>query len=135
MRDSSRFVSAVILLSAALIGLLLARPHPSPAHRPGPQTMDEVIDRAEELGFYYRSDSVREEVHDTLVVSDRPITREQATNLRMDEPHSVDWIGRVSIRSHWRNLPLFQLDERFYAIWGEVLMFGDPEMIRRLVGE
>jgi hypothetical protein len=136
MRRIKRLLTTV---SATGIGLVLELvllhywPMMSSATPAGPETMQEVVRVAEEKGLYFCSDRRDGEIANRLVISDRPLTCQRANFVRFNAPDHPCWIGTVALCYPWRN-NMANYDPECSAVWGEMFVYGDPEIIRRLTG-
>lgn len=100
---------------------------------PGPQSLTEVAELAERQGLYARSDRRDGKIMNRLLVSDRPLSFEQTTGLRINEPRHPRWAGVAAV-SFPGKFYRGNDDPEFSVYWGETLVYGDREIIRRLTG-
>jgi hypothetical protein len=132
-------VGALALCMVVLAGGL--RLHDVEPDVPGPRSLKEVAQIANELGLYYRSDIYARPFDDSvyyrLVVSDRPLTFERVNELRFNRGEPC-WGGTVAVtldRAHGYDEYFASAAEEFpgwVARWGDFFLFGDPALIRRL---
>jgi hypothetical protein len=100
---------------------------------PGPETMGEVMRAAEKAGLYARSDRHDGLVIHRLVVSDRPIDYLRANLVRFGVPNHHSWRGTVAVS--WDARPnTANFDADCSTVWGDMFVYGDPAIIRRLTG-
>ena len=116
---------------AAWLVLALASEHRR-ASPSGPQSIAEVARIADELGLHHRSDPLSGEVRNRLVISDRPASWERVNNVRFGLPEHPCWRGTVAASTPWRCFARY-CDPDHGVIWGEVFLYGDPALIRKLV--
>ncbi len=105
----------------------------NPVPLDGPQTLAEVQRIAESAGLYWRSDRRDGKVMLRLIVSDHPVTDMQAGMLRFNHPHHPCWGGVVAVSIPWQSY-VGNGDPEHAAIWGKMFLYGDPEILRRLLG-
>ena len=125
---------AALAAAAALIALVAVLIHERhAAGPPGPRTLEEVVRLAEERSLYWRGD--RDDGAFTLrvVVSDAPVTQAQANLLCLGDLRLPCWRGVVAVYTPWGHYDE-HLVPGYSAVWGEVVVFGDPALIRRLTG-
>jgi hypothetical protein len=71
-----------------------------------------------------------------IIISIEPLTSERLDRLNLHHPDFERWRGVVTISPCCRQILSSNYDpahpERF-AIWGDLFMFGDPELIARLI--
>jgi len=124
------FAAAGIAFEVLLYGLL-------PAERPpatdGPRSLAEVARLAHRAGLYASSDRPDGRVVHRLIVSDRPISWLRANLLRFGAPDHPCWAGTVAVCFPAR-VYLANYDPDFCTLWGEVMLYGDRAVIRRLTG-
>lgn len=102
-----------------------------PVDPEGPKTLKEVEELARRLGLYCCGDRADGSVRNRLVLSEFPLTPERAHDLRFNQPTSPNWIGTVTVSINPRSyLPSFLPGRSL--VWGELFVFGDPELIRKL---
>jgi hypothetical protein len=124
-------VGAAVGLAAALA---LFAPAAGPGRDeppPGPRTLDEVTQVADRLGLHYQSDRADGRTDGRLVLSDRPLTWERAGYLRWEDPGHRCWAGTVAVDARAHNLDCPAGEHA--AQWGDVVLFGDPALIGRLL--
>jgi hypothetical protein len=99
----------------------------------GPATLEEVVEQADRLGLYTAGDRQGGAIGCRLVVSEFPVSVVRACDLRMGVPSHPCWISTVAVCRPWRSfLPNYVAGRT--VIWGDLLVIGDPEVIRRLTG-
>jgi hypothetical protein len=99
----------------------------------GPRTVKDVVRVAEEQGLYCLTDEPRGIPDHRLVVSETPLTRERICGLSVPNPQRPCWRGTVSIYAGWQQL-MGIYDPDCSAIWGELFVYGDPQLILKLTG-
>ena len=99
---------------------------------PTPRTLHQVAQIADRLGLYRRSDVHSGVVNSRIVVSDRPLTWERANALHVGDPDHPCWSGTVAAWTGGRAFP-YLIDNERGVLWGDLLLYGDPELIRRLM--
>lgn len=101
---------------------------------PGPESMQEVIRIADGLGLYWRSDRFDGLVSHRLVVSERPVSCVRANDMRFGAPEHRCWNRTVAVcypaKGHVMNF-----DPVCSAVWGQMMLYGDPEVIHKLTGQ
>jgi hypothetical protein len=94
----------------------------------------EVASIATERGLHCRtSDSIDGTLLHRLIVADRPLTWEQIRDLRANDPHHSCWTGTIAVCSPL-HVNVLDRDPKHTMIWGNMLLFGDRNIIRRLTG-
>jgi hypothetical protein len=127
------------MLSATGLGFLLEialfcyGPFASPTTPQGPATLQEVARLAEEMGLYWRSDRKDGAIKSRLVVSNRPLTAVRANLVRFNCPEHPCWVGTIAISRPWQH-NISNYDPEYSVVWGDMFVYGDPEIIRRLTG-
>jgi hypothetical protein len=127
-RPLLRFLGAGLALAILVLGSGYLRRH----HARAPSTLVEAAQIAEGLGLFYRSDRADGRLQGRLMVSDRTVTFERAAGTPLCDPKDRRWVGTVVIYSGWRNLNA-RNDATCSAVWGELLVYGDPNFIDRLI--
>jgi hypothetical protein len=102
------------------------------AQPPVPHTLHQVAQIAGRLGLYHRSDVHSGVVNSRIVVSDRPLTWERANALHVGDPGHPCWSGTVAAWTGGRAFP-YLIDHEYGVLWGDLLLYGDPVLIRRLM--
>ena len=83
--------------------------------------------------LYWATDHPSGKPTNGIVVSEMPLTREAVSKLRVNDPHHIGWIGTLIIRNNWeRCMPNYDPDSS--GVWGELFVYGDPRLIRKLTG-
>ena len=100
--------------------------------RRGPQNIQEAIGIAQNSGLYWGSDERDCVPVYYLVMSEFPVTRERAGDLRMNDPGHPGWVGTVRLYSPWQSM-LPNYDPACSAVWGEFFIYGDPRLVKRLI--
>jgi hypothetical protein len=120
------------LTAAAVIAFLIAIPSLNGGRVPrGPQTLQEAAAIAEELGLYHRSDKADGTLWDRIIVSEIPLSFERASQVCINDPSRPCLAGTVAIYAGWDKLwP--NADPACSAVWGELFVYGDPQLIRKL---
>ena len=121
-------------VTAAVVALLTLAYALRSTTQPGssaPQTVDDMIRIAEELGLHHRSDCQSGSVSDRLVISDQPLTFERANLVWGDLDHPC-WTGTVAACTPWRGYTAY-CDGEHGVVFGRVFLYGDPALIRRLI--
>ena len=98
-----------------------------------PQTIHEARVIAHSKDLYCISDEPGGIPRCILVVSELPLTREEAGGLRMNWPTHPDWRGVVKIYGD-RRMVLWNHDQTCSVVWGELFVYGDPAVIQKLTG-
>jgi hypothetical protein len=117
-----------LLLLAIACGVNKLR---QPAVQP-PESLDDLADIADALGLFHRSDLASGEVTGRLVVSDRPVTFERASQVRIGVPDHPCWHGTVAATEP-SNAYVLERDTEHQVVWGSVCVYGDPALIRKLM--
>jgi hypothetical protein len=100
---------------------------------PGPRTLAEVQQIAQELGLYARGDRRDTALGHRLIVSERPLTYEAVSLLCLGKPEDPRWLGTVAICANGKAFREFADGSDHMAFWGEMFLFGDPTLIRTLL--
>jgi hypothetical protein len=99
---------------------------------PGPQTMEQVVAVAQNLGLHYRSDRADGVIDSRLIVSEAPVTLERAVLLSPARlPEDPQWFRTVAVYRSQRYLTYFPGVYELVA-WGSFFLYGDPSLIKRL---
>jgi hypothetical protein len=101
-----------------------------PSVRSEPETFEEVIAIAEELGLYYRSDRKDGLVLARLIVSERALTWEQANGVTINTRTMTACRGTVAVYRHW-DLEICTANRM--VPWGSMYIYGDPALIEKLL--
>lgn len=100
---------------------------------PGPNGMEDLEEFASAQGLHLHRVKLTLPGQGPAVLSEQPLDDGQINSLRFSDLSHPCWIGRVFAcpRTSTRRtgLPLPG------AVWGNVLLFGDPEMIGRLTAQ
>jgi hypothetical protein len=99
----------------------------------GPESMAEVMRIVAERGLYCRSDRHDGIVTTRLLVSDRPLTLTQANLIRFGAPEHPCWQRTVAVCYPGKHY-VANYDPDYSAFWGRTFLYGDPELIDRLMG-
>jgi hypothetical protein len=119
--------SAALVPLAVAVALYLLRQAGTP-----PQTLEDLARIAHRAGLFHRSDLADGHVAGRLVVSERPVSYERANRLRIGQPEHGCWDGTVAATVP-SNAYVYNEDDQHTAVWGSVLLYGDPALIRRLM--
>jgi hypothetical protein len=125
MLDRNKALLALLLLSAVLLVNRWCGTEPA-----NPQSLEEVRALADKLGLNCRSDRQDGTIGFRLLVSETPLTQEQANLLCIGrrEKGRADWHGVVAAYSN------LDFDADLMVPWGKVLLYGDPALIEKLTG-
>jgi hypothetical protein len=99
---------------------------------PGPRTLQEVAAIAERLGLHHRSDVYSGDIQSRLVVADQPTTFEGVNRGHFGEPDHPCWRGMVAVCTPCKAY-LRYTDPDHGVVWGDVFLYGDPALIRKLI--
>jgi hypothetical protein len=125
---------AALAAAAALIALVAVLIHERhAAEPPGPRTLEEVVRLAEERSLHWRGDQDDGAFRLRVVVSDAPVTQAQANLLCLGDLRLPCWRRVVAVYTPWGH-SAEHLEPGYSAVWGELVVFGDPALIRRLTG-
>jgi hypothetical protein len=106
---------------------------PDPSMRSAPQTLEAAITVADARGLFHNTDQSTGGPIGRLIVSDRQVTRERASYVRMNDPDHVCWVGTVAVY-----YPAHQMVDNYDAqhsvFWGNLFVYGDPAIIEQLTG-
>jgi hypothetical protein len=109
---------------------------PSQHHRALPATLEEVMAVAEARHLYCAGDPPDRQPEDTLFVSVEPVSSERHTHLILADTHFRHWRGVVRVSRYGSKLFASNSNpahpERC-ALWGDLFVYGDPELIEQLV--
>jgi len=110
--------------------------YPFPHKAVGPASIEDVTAIASALRLHCLGSPSEATPQSTVMVSAEPLSSERLGRLRMHDPDFDRWRGVVSISlgSHERMHSNFDPahPERF-ALWGKVFVYGDPELIAKLL--
>jgi len=114
---------ALLLFGNRLLG-------PRSAH---PRSFAEVRPLVQKLGLNFRSDRQDGAIGFRILISETPLTLEQANLLRFNgREHSdkwrTDWRGVVAAYHTWN------LETDLVVPWGKIVLYGDPALIQKLTG-
>jgi hypothetical protein len=123
----------IVLGCGALAGILPVRALWTAGLQRSPRTIQEAGIIAHAKGLYCVSDERDGIPLHILVVSELPLTQEEAGGLRMNRPNHPGWRGVVKIYGD-RRMALWNYDPTCSVVWGGVFVYGDPEMILKLTG-
>ena len=102
-----------------------------PAFHPGPSSVADAARRAEALGLHVVPGLVGR-----AIASDRAGASAHLAYMSINDPDFRGWVGRVAIYPQGRRTLADNYNpghpER-YALWGEVMLYGDPLLIQDLV--
>jgi hypothetical protein len=118
--------------SDSLVGRIAGRPYPSGE--------EEVIQSARDLNLACWSDAPHGLGGGKIILSARPLTPDFLQTLILNDYYFSRWAGTVAV---WRQgsfdaEPLYGLNVDFdhpdhYAQWGDLFVYGDPELMRALL--
>src|SRR5262245_3000921 len=117
MRLMSKFTTlGLAALAVAVVAVFRFVPGagPSPDPPPAPRTVADVIEAADRLGLYSRSDRADGEVDGRLVLSDRPLTWERTGTLRWGDPDHQCWVGTVAVYTRPGSLEYHPLSDHTF---------------------
>jgi hypothetical protein len=103
------------------------------AEERGPRTFEEVARIAAARSLCCRSDRPGGVHFTRLVVSRTPLSLEETNLLSFGDPTRPCWRGKVAV-CYPRRQYLDHLEPGHAAVWGEMLLFGDPAVIEQLTG-
>jgi hypothetical protein len=115
------------------LGLILAIVLWWKARPDGPRTIQEAVAIARQKGLCCVGDCKDGCTNNHAVVSAVPLTWEQANSLRTNNPLGSEWVGAVRIYPRWRGM-MDNYDPRCSVVWGELFVYGDPQLIEELTG-
>jgi hypothetical protein len=122
-----------IALEVALCNFCLSS---SPSFPDGPQSLEEVIAIAKTAGLHWRGqrdENSELSLNCCVVISDHPLTRYGANHLTVGDPGRPCWVGVAAVYSGKKRWTA-NYDAEHAAFWGDMFVYGDPEIIRRLTG-
>jgi hypothetical protein len=97
-----------------------------------PQKLQDVIGRAERLGLQVvttRPDGTLAE-KSAVVICELSTTQEEACELPAGDLDSPKWRGRALVK---KRVPGMVTNNAVTVEWGQFWVYGDPDLIRRLV--
>jgi hypothetical protein len=98
-----------------------------------PDSLDDVIQAVAELHHFVRADTASGQIGIRLIISEQPVSYEQTTSLIMERWRDT---GAPAMVALYINRPVdtgyFATHPENYALWGKYLIFGDPELVKRL---
>jgi hypothetical protein len=104
----------------------------------GPVSPADVVPIASGLGLHWLGSPVGPRPGNNVLVSIEPLTSERLNLLHMHHPDFERWRGVVTISPCAWQILRSNFDpahpERF-AVWGDLFLFGDPELIAKLLPE
>ena len=142
MAGRFRIVFACLMVAGfmGVIGWLQGRPGGDAAafrHVPaGPTSPAELVSLASGLGLHWRGWPEGSQPHNHVIVSTEPLSAERLDRLNMHHPDFERWRGIVSISPcAWQilNKNYDPAHPERFAVWGNLVLFGDPELIARLM--
>jgi hypothetical protein len=98
-----------------------------------PQTIDEAVSLARAMGLYAIHDGGEPTTGKNIIVSETPLTWEEAGGVCVSRPINPYWIGKVRIYTGWQAM-MPNYDPRCSVVWGELFVYGDPQLVERLTG-
>jgi hypothetical protein len=126
------------LLALALAAAVLA--HESYARRPGPRSVAELVDRLHAAGILLRAVPVGQSIQDLengAYLCERNRHRKELARLYRAAERRADWVGVVHCERWPRHEDTVEFILREWqscsARVGDVLLFGDPDLLRRIV--
>jgi hypothetical protein len=110
--------------------------------RPPPRSVAELVDRLRRSGVcvwvvpvaQWRPPNLEEE---GAFLCERDRSREELALLRRAAEYQADWAGVVLVKQwpHWEDAEFVLREWQGCSAWvGDLLLFGDPDMLRRIVG-
>jgi hypothetical protein len=104
----------------------------------GPASPADVVPIASGLGLHWLGSPAGSRPDNNVLVSLEPLTSERLDHLNMHHPDFERWRGIVTIIPRGWQVLRSNYDpahpERF-AVWGDLFLFGDPEVIAKLLPE
>ena len=122
-----RSISFAILTLGAFVALGISYAHPK-AVRPGPRTMEEVVAAAEKNGFVCRTEMSGDYGRGRVVISTKPLDDDEAAEVGIAIPRT----GTATCCVAWECSHVHH-DSVNSAFWGEMFVFGDPEIVAAIV--
>lgn len=92
-----------------------------------PSTVADAVARARSLGLHVGADNQLGKMEYRVVISETPVTPEDATALSLGDADDPRWVGRVVAI-----LPGSMEPDGRYTAWGRLWLFGDRELIHKL---
>jgi hypothetical protein len=130
---SHKALTVLIVLAAVPVAALVVIPGLSGRPSHGPRTIEEAMEVACAHGLYWATDDPSGIPTNGVVVSEVPLTREAVSKLRVNDPRHCGWIGTLTIRNNWEKcMPNY--DPECSGVWGELFVYGDARLIRKLTG-
>jgi hypothetical protein len=134
----SRYLPVLVLVSILIPAVALLQfwfPHGFPGAattRGGPETMEEVIANAEQLGLHWRRDGPDYCTYSNrVIVSELPLSQDRCSLLVVSTSDLSDWTGKVAVY----RADLFAVFESDHpTFWGSMVLYGDPALIKKLTG-
>ncbi len=118
---------------AVVAVLLLARPLMTRWREPVPRTLAEVATLVERRGLYWAAENSFGLEGNRLVISTLPITVERASNLHVNDPSYSRWHGTLIVDLRFLAM-MCNYDPAWSVVWGDLFVYGDPELIEDLTG-
>jgi hypothetical protein len=113
-------------------------PPRTPRQCAGPTTFAEVQALVASQNLYWVADPEDGPPSLVMIVSDGPLSQDQRSDLWMEGVDFARWRGVVRIHRGGRECLQANWNpdhpERF-ALWGEFMVYGDPALIAKLLGE
>jgi hypothetical protein len=110
--------------------------YPFPHKTVGPASIEDVTPIASALRLHWLGSPSVATSQSNVIISEEPLTHERLDCLHLHHPDFGRWRGVVSISLHGRKRMASNFDpahpERF-ALWGELFVYGDPELIAKLL--
>jgi hypothetical protein len=133
-------LGGMTLSGLTLAVLRLDGPQPEPVkvqeQREGPANLAEAINAARALNLHWVSDPPGRSDNNAVIVSDQPVTLERHANLFIGHPDFERWRGTVKVYvggQEFFEMNINPAHPERYALWGEVCLYGDPELIAKLL--
>ena len=130
-------VCAIFVVGACWVQELCQGASQALRHVPaGPMSPGEIVPIASGLGLHWSGCPSDSWPYNHVIVSDQPLTTDRLDRLNVHHPDFERWRGIVSISPCAGQVLQSNFDpahsER-YAVWGRLFVYGDPELIAKLM--